>query len=36
MLNILKYKLKNRYKTIGKNPKNLIIKNKEFVPSTRN
>lgn len=36
MLNILKYKLKNRYKTIGKNPKNFIIKNKEFIPSTRN
>jgi Mitochondrial ribosomal protein (VAR1) len=36
MLNILKLKFKNRYKTIGINAKNLIVKNKEFVPNIRN
>ena len=36
MLNILKIKLKNKYKTLGVNTKNKIIRHKEFSPAVRN
>jgi len=36
MLNIIKLKLKNKYKTLGVNAKNRIIYYKEFSPSIRN
>ena len=36
MLNIIKLKLKNKYKTIGVNAKNRIIYYKEFSPAIRN
>jgi hypothetical protein len=36
MLNIIKLKLKNRYKNLGVNTKNRIIRPKEFSPVVRN
>ena len=36
MLNIIKLKLKNKYKTLGVNAKNKILYNKEFSPAIRN
>jgi hypothetical protein len=36
MLNIIKLKLKNRYKSLGINAKNRIIYSKEFSPAVRN
>jgi hypothetical protein len=36
MLNIIKLKLKNKYKTIGVNTKDRIIYYKEFSPAIRN
>jgi hypothetical protein len=36
MLNIIKLKLKNRYKNIGVNVKERIIRSKEFSPAVRN
>ncbi len=36
MLNIIKLKLKNRYKNLGVNTKNKIVRPKEFLPTVRN
>jgi len=36
MLNIIKLKLKNKYKNLGVNAKNRIIRYKEFSPAIRN
>jgi len=36
MLNIIKFKLKNKYKNLGINTKNRIIRYKEFAPAVRN
>ena len=36
MLNIIKLKLKNKYKNLGINTKNKIIHSKEFAPAVRN
>jgi len=36
MLNIIKFKLKNKYNTLGINAKNRIIRPKEFSPAVRN
>lgn len=36
MLNIIKFKLKNKYKNLGVNTKNKVIRYKEFAPAVRN
>jgi hypothetical protein len=36
MLNIIKIKLKDKYKKIGINSKNKILRHKEFSPAVRN